>query len=231
MRTSRWVLLLIMVGTTIALQGVLLYRQKGAAVEQREPVRDPPSGAVLNLEGLPVKGANTARVVVVEFSDYECPFCARHATTVSKDVDTQFVSTGKIRYAFANNPLDIHKNAIMFATAAICAGGQDRYWEMHDGLFAKPPKDKLQMLELAQTLGIDMVSFEQCLDQSPDPKARIEKDQQAAGKLSLLGTPAFAVGVTNKQGHVEVRKLITGAFPIDVFERTILAVLAEGQAP
>src|SRR5262245_29447014 len=127
--------------------------------------QDAPAGTSLELAGLPVKGPDNARVVLVEFSDYECPYCAQHATGVSHQLDKEFVKTGQIRYAFANNPIPSHPNAVPLAQAAICAGQQDRYWPMHDRLFEVKPKTREELVSVADGLGLDRPAFEQCFDQ------------------------------------------------------------------
>lgn len=82
----------------------------------------------VDLVDFPVKGSAQAKAVVVEFSDYECPFCARHATTVLPELMKRFVDGGIVRYALANNPLPMHRNADWLARMALCAGEQGRYW-------------------------------------------------------------------------------------------------------
>jgi protein-disulfide isomerase len=214
---------------TVIMQGALLYKQyfHSAQPAASDGVRNAPSNAVLDLADTPTKGNKEAKVVLVEFSDYECPFCQRHANTVGKQLDETFVSTGKVRYVFVNNPLSIHSNAKLLATAAICAGKQDYYWQMHDDLFATKPKAKPEIMEIAQMLGLNADVFSECLDASSDAERTIARDIKVSQDFSLTGTPAFAVGQLGSDGRVHVEKFIVGAMPFDIFEKALNKVLTE----
>jgi protein-disulfide isomerase len=190
-----------------------------------QPIRDAPEGTILDLEGLPIKGKRTAQVVLVEFSDYECPFCARHAKDVAPELEREFLDTGKIALVFVNNPLPIHPAAKLLATAAFCAGKQDHYWEMHTTLFTVAPKSKDELLVLAKDLSLNVGEFEHCLGDSVASAERIESDMRRARELQFTGTPSFAVGHTNTDGRLTVEKLIVGAQPMTVFQAAINDVL------
>jgi protein-disulfide isomerase len=165
------------------------------------------------MSGLPVQGSPSSRVAIVEFSDYECPYCARHAKSVFIEVKEQFVETGKVRYLFANNPLKIHQNAEVLAAAAICAGQQDHYWSMHDALFELMPRSIAEILALASRLNLNEARLQQCIDNDPAPRVRIEQDMQNAQALSLGSTPAFAIGHVISD-RIKIAKLIIGAQPL-----------------
>jgi protein-disulfide isomerase len=175
----------------------------------------------MELDGIPIKGKANAKVVMIEFADYECPYCAQHSNGVSKEIDKEFVETGKIRYAFANNPIPSHRNAIPLAQAAICGGQQDRYWQMHDRLYEAEPKTREELISIVDELGLDHLKFEQCLDQAPDAFKEIGRDTIAAKSLGFSATPAFAIGLADSQGRVQIQKLITGAQSFAVFKSAI----------
>jgi protein-disulfide isomerase len=102
----------------------------------RERVGVPMRGVVLGTGDGPFKGAPDARVTVVEFSDYQCPFCGRHARETLPKIDETYIKTGKVKYVFRDFPLErIHPNAVKAAEAARCAGESGKYWEMHNRLF------------------------------------------------------------------------------------------------
>lgn len=228
MRTNKIVVVLL--ALTIGMQIVIFYRQSrgpsvGQARQQPPPVRDADRGTVIELRGLPTQGSSRARVALIEFSDYECPYCARYSTTVLKDIRKEFVESGKLQYAFANNPLPIHGNARSLAIAALCAGQQDRYWEMHDKLFETTPKSKDAVREIAAGLGIDMKSFGECSDQSAASEKRIDGDIAKARTFQLLGTPGFAIGIVDSRGQVQIQKFVMGAQPLEVFQSAIKEVL------
>lgn len=218
-------LIVAMLALTIALQGILLYQQRKIVVKppaDRTALSDAPKGSVVTLDGLPIRGNPQAQIVAIEFSDYECPFCSRYATTVAKEVDDRFIRTGKIQYAFANNPLPMHRNAQLLAMAAICSGEQNHYWEMHDGLFLDKPQDRTAIVRVAENLGVANPKFEACLD--GPIVSQIGKDQKVAQQLNLTATPGFAIGIKESTGRVTIKKLIIGAQPIEVFEKAILSV-------
>jgi len=178
-----------------------------------------------------MRGTNAARVFVIEFSDYECPFCARHAAGVAAEIERKFVVTGKVKHAFVNNPLPIHANAKLLAATAICSGEQGRYWEMHDALFASMPKSETEILQVAhrEMKGLDLEKLQQCL-KSPRPTGIIERDLELVKRLGLSGTPSFAVGRLAPTGHIQIHKFVRGAQSANVFEKVIGAVLeAESQ--
>lgn len=185
MTTNRVILALLIL--TVLMQLNLTLRRSVPAGSVSEPVREAVDGTVFDLTGLPTEGAAEAPIVLVEFSDYECPFCQRHAMSVRKKIVEEYVRTGQVRYAFANNPLDMHPNAPLMATAAICAGNQGHYWEMHDRLFEQQatPEPKPALLALATDLALDMDAFGECLDNSLMPAERIEIDIARAAELGL----------------------------------------------
>ena len=206
----------------IALQGSILYRQhRLSRTERREPTRPAERGTVLDLAGLPILGNATAEIGIIEFSDYECPFCQRHATGVAYEIDKEFIQSGKALYAFVNNPLPNHPNAKLLATAAICAGNQGQYWEMHNALFTDKPSSRASIVSLK--LKLDAKEFGSCLD-SHQPIEIIERDMQIASRLKLRSTPTFAIG-TLVNNHVQIRTFVLGAQPPQVFRAVIEEIL------
>ena len=187
-----------------------------------------PAGPVrASLGDVPVLGRSDAPVTLVEFSDYQCPFCQRFFAATLPALKKDYIDTGKVRYVFRDFPLDqIHPQARKAAEAAHCAGEQGKYWEMHDVLFGnqqalQPPK----LSEHARTLGLDGVRFDECLT-SGKHAARVSQgltDGQAAG---VQGTPGFVVAKTRPGDSVE-GALVVGAQPVEVFRRLIDQLLAE----
>ena len=212
---------------TLAMQGFTLYKQfkKPPSPPNRPPVYDALEGTFLDTSGLPMVGNTDAKVVLVEFADYECPFCARHASGVAKDISKAFVMTGKIRQAFVNNPLDIHPNAVALAEAAICAGAQGHYWEMHSALFDRKPKTVADALTLAKSEipAVNTEALEDCLN-APDTHKVITRDRAIAKRFDLTGTPAFAIGIESN-GRLRILKFIGGAQPFSVFQYEINKVI------
>jgi protein-disulfide isomerase len=184
--------------------------------------RDP-----ITIAGDPFKGNGTAKVAVIEFSDYQCPFCSRYTKDVLPQIRTDYVETGKIKYVFRDMPLSFHKNAFKAAEAAHCAGLQGKFWEMHDTLFANQTAlAPEQLAPLAKTVGVDEARFQQCLD-SGRFATDINKDIADAGSAGITGTPSFLVGIIQPgDGRVKVVKKLVGAKPYAEFKAAIDDLLA-----
>ena len=212
------------------LDEIKLMLKAGAAA----PAAPAPAPAVLivdsliNTAGSASRGASAAKVAIVEFSDYECPFCARHAQQTVPDLAREYVDTGKVRYIFKNLPLEsIHPNAFKAAVAAECAGEQGQYWPMHDLLFANQRAlDAASLMKHGQAAALDAPRFQQCLD-STRHDARIRQDLAEGGRIGATSTPTFFIAVTTP-GDTKVRaiRVIRGAYPYATFKAAIDSVLA-----
>jgi protein-disulfide isomerase len=189
----------------------------------------PPSGlnVVLDLAGNPSKGPADAPITLVEFTDYQCPFCARHVRDTWPKIDAEYVQTGRIRYVMLDLPLEsIHKQAFKAAEAANCAGDQGKYWEMHDRLF-----ENARALEPwsghALALGLDVAAFEACLT-SGKHAAEVRRDMDEARKVGITGTPGFFLARREPGPGNRVRTFaqIRGARPFGDFKTEIEKALA-----
>jgi protein-disulfide isomerase len=168
----------------------------------------------VNLEGAPVKGLANAKITIVEFSDFECPYCSRVVPTLS-DLFKEY--PGQIKLVFKNNPLPMHPRAIPAAKAFLSAGEQGKYWEMHDKLFAEQ-KDlsDANIFKIAQQLKLNMDQFKKSyLSNKWD--ARIQAEQKQAQELGMGGTPSFLVNGVS----------LYGARPKEQFKELIEALLKE----
>ena len=186
-----------------------------------------PLDAVIDLEGAPVKGSDDARLTLVEFSDFECPYCARYATTTYHQIADAYIDTGKLRYAFLDLPLtSIHRNAFKAAEAGMCAAEQGKFWELHDRLFAN--QQSLTDFEgHARAVGLDVSAFMSCLESGRHANA-VRSDMQTANSLGIGGTPSFALGYTDDGGKtVRLVKTFSGARPFDLFQTEIETMLEE----
>jgi protein-disulfide isomerase len=188
-----------------------------------------PRPVVLRTEGAPAKGESTAKLTLIEFSDYQCPFCGRHARETLPQIERDYVRTGKVRYVVRDMPLDaIHPQAFKAAEAAHCAGEQARFWEMHQRLFARQgalgPADLLQH---AGTLGLDGDRFRQCLE-SGRHAAKVRQSQAEAQRAGITGTPTFFLGLTGPdRSPVKAMRIIQGAQPYARFQEAIESLLSE----
>jgi protein-disulfide isomerase len=172
--------------------------------------------------GIAVLGDADAPVTIVEFSDFQCPYCRRHVLqTLPKIVET-YVDTGQVRYVFKDFPLESHPNATKAAEAARCAGAQGSFWAMHDRLFEglkewSPQEEELLVetfMGYAVDLGLDEAAFGQCIE-SGHYGPQVRQNQWEGQQAGVAGTPSFLI---NDQ-------LLSGAQPFEEFRRIIEAEL------
>jgi protein-disulfide isomerase len=192
------------------------------------PARAAPQEVVLKIDGAPAKGSETATVTMVEFTDYQCPFCARYVRDTYPQIERDYIQTGKIRYLVRDLPLEsIHPLAQKAAEAAHCAGEQGKYWEMHARLFANQRElGRPDLTKHAQALGLDAEAFDACVD-TGKMTARIRDDLAEAQKLQATGTPTFFLGVADPTdtSKIKATKLV-GAQPYPAFKAAIERLLS-----
>jgi protein-disulfide isomerase len=205
-------------------------RQVLEKIEQqggRAPGPSKPTTATISTKGKQVMGAADAPITVVEFADYQCPFCLRFTKTTFPLLKQKYIDTGKVRWVALNLPLPFHKDARKAAQAAHCAGEQDKFWEMRELLFRNPQKLNVENLPAhAATLSLDMDAFNSCL-QSDRHLAEIDQDAKDANAVRLTGTPSFIIGKTTSDEITG--QVVIGAQPMNVFDATIGKAL--GQQP
>ena len=177
-------------------------RQKAEMEEQfKNPVK-------IDAGSSPSKGPKNAKVTIIEFSDFQCPYCSKANDTVEKIAKAY---PKDVKIVFKNLPLPFHKQADPAARAALAAGKQGKFWEMHDVLFAKQRElsDALYEAE-AKKLGLDVAKFKKDMD-AEDVKKQVKDDMALAEKHGIRGTPGFFVnGVAVK-----------GAYPFEHFKKII----------
>ena len=119
----------------------------------------------VSIAGATLRGDDAAPVVLIEYSDYMCPYCARFETDVLPPLALQYIDTGRLQLAFKQHPLErLHRGATKAAEAALCAGRQGKFWEMHEALFRQPKGlDESRLIALARDLGVRDRDFERCL--------------------------------------------------------------------
>ncbi|WP_242343549.1 thioredoxin domain-containing protein [Anaeromyxobacter terrae] len=196
-------------------QGLLAdyYEQlkKDAKVEVLLPAYEPPKVQVAATG--PAKGPQGAPITIVEFSDFECPFCVRAEGTV-KQVLAAYPD--KVRLVYRDFPLPMHARAPKAAEAAHCAEDQGKYWEMHEKLFGSNNKiDVPDLKKYAGELKLDQAKFDKCLD-SGEKANVVEGHKKAGEEAGVSGTPAFFIN----------GRMISGAQPMDAFKKIIDEELA-----
>jgi protein-disulfide isomerase len=215
-----------------------LKQSQEAIAKQLQEVQDllrarggaaPPSGrAPISVQGAPFKGDKNAAVTVVEFSDYECPFCGRYFRDTMAQIERDYITTGKVKYVFRDFPLEaIHPKAFKAAEAAHCAGDQGRFWEMHDRLFTNQSSlDRSQLSGHAKTLALDLPGFEQCLD-SGRHGTRIRQSLADGQQAGVRGTPTFFLGHTDADGgSLNTPATLVGAQPYANFKQALDRLLS-----
>ncbi len=179
-------------------------------LKAKTPVRvmlEPPRSAV-RAGNSPAKGAAAAPIELIEFADFQCPFCLAASPTVKRVLDTY---GDRIRFVYRNFPLQNHPDARPAAEAAQCANEQGQFWAYHDRLFTDP--GKLSVAELKKTaadLGLDSTRFNTCVDEHRY-KSVVDADAQAGTEAGVSGTPAFFIN----------GRMLSGAQPFDAFKRII----------
>jgi protein-disulfide isomerase len=171
----------------------------------------------------------TGDLAIVEFSDFQCPFCATHAKDTWPTLKKALIDTRKARYVSMNLPLAIHPFAEAAAVAAECAAQQGKYAEMHDALFAdQQALAEADLVRRASSLGLDVERFTACRS-DPGALAAVKADSAEAKRLDVAGTPAFFVGRQRADGGIDLLKRIHGAAPADVFISTIAALQKDAE--
>ncbi len=199
-------------------------------VTEPTPARGPVTEVSLDVPvaGRPMKGSAQATVAIVEFSDYQCPFCGRYVAQTLPRIAADYIASGKVQYFFVNFPIEsLHPQAFRAHEAALCAGEQGKYWEMHDRLFADQTALAAEDLAgHAKAVGLDMEEYEPCVE-SGRSAARVREDQALGQRAGVGGTPLFLVGTIEAGGtSVQAVRAISGAQPFAVFKQTLDELLA-----
>ncbi len=173
-----------------------------------------PTSATVGVAGAASLGLATAPVTIVEFTDYQCPFCARHATQTLAFLKREYIEPGKVRYVIRDLPLtELHPIAARAAGAARCAGAQSEsaYWAYHDALFeAQKGLADSTLTTLAMTAGLNADAFGTCLSANRFTTV-VEEDAAEARAAGLGSTPAFVIGQT-PSGDSLTGKVLLGAY-------------------
>jgi len=219
--------------STVAASLPVQAAQPPAAVAAEPTAVPDPVIYQIDTEGFPSLGPADAPITIVEFSDYQCPYCFRWHTQVYKSLMEAYPD--QIRFVYRNFPLSFHQNAFPAAEAALCAGDQDKYWEFHDVLFDNQPLlnnqsglvlDQANYNQYATDLGLDVTTFEECMT-SHKHQQEILDDMSYASRLPNESTGETAVGGTPTffiNGH-----RLGGAYPIEYFKQIIDPELAMNQ--
>ncbi len=210
-------------------QAAILQELASLARSRQGPGRPGPRrNVVLEASGAQVMGDAKARIAIIEFSDYQGPFCRRHFLNTMPKLIKDYVATGKVKYVLRDFPLgSIHPEAFAAAMAARCAGDQGKYQEMHDQFFAKQPSLKQADWNAhAKAVGLDLGAFDECME-SKKYEAAVSEDMKTGIAAGVTGTPTFFIGPLDADGKsIRAGNVITGAQPYRVFQRALDSLLA-----
>lgn len=178
----------------------------------------------ISLDDDPMKGNPNALITIIEFSDFQCPFCAKFHESTLPQLEQQYISTGKVNFVYRDFPIQsIHPNAVPAALASECADDQGKFWEIHDLIFQNqrnwqdlPLQDSAKLFkQYAVQLGLDIDEFDSCMTTGKHFE-EIQKDLNDGRNYGVTGTPGFFVG----NEEIGFTKLI-GAQPFSSFQRVI----------
>lgn len=199
--------------------------KKGGTQAAAPPTRPAvPQTAKVSTDGGMSLGAADAVVTVVEFTDFQCPYCRRFVQETYPKLKQEFIDSGKVKWIVRDMPLGFHKNARKAAQAAHCAGDQGKYWEMRGVLFANSKELEAEKLtKYASQVGLDMTAFDACLA-SDRHLAAIDQSVREAGSVKITGTPTFVIG--KAEGNIVDGTRIVGARDLKSFQDAIQKLLA-----
>lgn len=197
-----------------------------AAPSAAPAVSDTTAAVKIATNDSPMLGNQNAPVTLIEFSDYECPFCKRHFTDVYPQIKKDYIDTGKVKLVYRNYPLSFHDPMATYeANAALCAkeqGGDSAYFKIHDAMFTQTTsngtgltKDKIK--QIATSLGLNGDAVISCAD-AGKYKDKIAKDIADGTTAGVSGTPSFFVGKSSSDGQVTAAAMIPGQNQIFVFK-------------
>jgi protein-disulfide isomerase len=182
-----------------------------------QPQDEAPTRAKLtDLNGVSMLGSKDAPLTIVEYTDYQCPFCQRFHVTSFPELKKAYIDTGKVRFFSKDMPLDFHPNAMRAALAARCAGEQGKFWELRNTMGANPNSlDIEHIMNFAGDLKLDITALRACVD-SEKYKEPVQRDVLEAMKVGANGTPTFIIG--KSVGDGVDGELVVGALPFQMFD-------------
>lgn len=203
--------------------------QNTSAFAPTQPVAptDDPTPKNVSVDDDPVMGNKDAPLTLIEFSDFECPFCKSFYDTSLPQLKKDYIDTGKVKLVYRDLPLNFHENAHKEAQAAECAreqGGDETFFRYHDEIFKRTTSNGtgLALTELpviATALNLDVNSFQNCLD-TEKYKAEVDKDIADANAAGANATPTFFLGKSSSTGTYSGTPIV-GAQPYAVFKQAI----------
>lgn len=184
----------------------------GSQITQPAPANTPqPLKIKVSADDDPVQGYKDAPITIIEFSDFQCPYCAKFYTQTLPQIKENYIDTGKVKFVYRDFPLSFHPYAKKAAEAAECAHEQGKFWEFHDKIYENQNTLNNESLkQYAIDLGLNKDQFNTCLD-TGKMSQEVMKDLQDGSSYGVTGTPAFFINGTK----------LVGAQPYEAFQRII----------
>ena len=192
-----------------------------------------PSSLELDPADMAPLGNGSAKVTVVEYFDYQCPFCGKFFDETMPQLQKDYIATGKMRFVARDFPLEAaHPFALFASETARCANEQGKFWPMHDELMGNSDAlDRKSVSLYAQDVGLDLAAFDTCVD-SGKYASKIRQAQAEGQKLGVDGTPTFFVGISNQDGKtITSLRRFDGFVPYEQLKTAIDELLAEKSSP
>lgn len=165
-------------------------------------------------------GQESAKYAIVEFTDYQCPYCLKHSKKIVPKIKQQFIDSGVIKYFIKDFPLSFHGQAKKAAIASRCSGQQGKFWKMHEMIISNNKKlSENVFLSFASQLNIDILAFKNCL-KNPDIEKMVDADISEGDILGVQGTPAFFIGRIKNNKLIVFKKLF-GSQSFSSFSKVI----------
>ena len=215
------------------IQGIQKY------IQSKQIAENPPQPQLhipdkVQTAGYPELGAKNAPVVLIEFADFQCPFCAMFANGPMGQIVHSYVDSGRLKIVYVDYPLSFHPNSMQAAYAAHCAGNQGKFWPMHNSLFADQGHLTPADLDLrVKKIGLDSTEYSKCMADAATLSTEIKKSTQLANTIGVQATPTFLLGVESAAApdEVVVKQTIMGAYPYSRYESAIDSLLKATLAP
>lgn len=178
----------------------------------------------MNVTGEPFMGESKASVAIIEYADFECPFCRRFEHDTFPKIRAAYIGTGKVKFIYRDLPLPFHPHSMAAARATRCAADQGKLWEMHASLFSDPATlEPSDIDSRAAKLGVDTNKLNACMTSNRFVDVIQQSIADASG-MQISGTPTFVIG-TLDHGALSVKKTVVGALPFESFRSVIDSLL------
>jgi len=220
--TTRWRFAFDVVVTLVAMVvAVWLFNTGALRIGGASAATSSLPSAPFELGRAPSEGVDTAPVVIVEFSDFQCPYCSQFSSSILPTLRRDYLAKGTAQLYFRHLPLTaLHPHARGAAISADCAHQQGRFWPAHDLIFSDPAMlASASQAALATGAGLEPHAFQECLGRSTHEQ--IDQDAALADRLKVTGTPTFMIGWRVPNNSVKVVEVLRGAQPLSKFEAAI----------